>query len=128
MVFATRDSVGLKAAYSHLSFSTQVQALQITHNESLSVDPKLASQKFLAANKPAHCHAQKLGDVLERDSFQCAFHKSGKKGVVRECQVPNKVRPDVTIIGFPCSPYSAQRSNRFSCEGMLGPKKHRFFF
>ena len=86
---------------------------KLLFHEAFSVDVKVASTNFLCANGWGRCHFKRVEDVVEAytkpdSTLYCAKHK-------RQCRVgfaPGTC--DLLIVGFPCSPYSIQRRDRWS--------------
>eukprot|EP00971_Amphidinium_carterae_P013753 270976-Amphidinium_carterae.1 len=70
----------------------------------MAVDPKASAFKFHCQNgpRPLH-HFGKFGDILTSGKAFCKIHNG-------DCKVPKK--PSCFIAGFPCAPFSSQRSNR----------------
>ena len=86
------------------------QALGVEIDDVESIDCKPASEKWLKEMWPAGHHYEKLEFVVE------ALKRSGKamcKWHSTECQVCQPFACDVYIAGFPCAPFSVQRSCRF---------------
>ena len=96
------------------------EVLQLAFKEHFSVDRKVASWKFLKAdlNRKSDHHFLELADVLKAlksDSdagrkLPCKFHPRAGG-----CTMPSSVSKtlDCLIIGFPCAPFSATRSERW---------------
>ena len=81
--------------------------------EKFSVDVKPASAQFLAVNGWGECHFRTVAEVVKAYSdpeatLYCSKHKG-------PCRVgfASSTR-DLLIVGFPCSPYSVQRRERWA--------------
>ena len=76
----------------------------VTYVDILGSDPKPHAQQWLCNNKaPLHL-CNRMEDVWAHpDGFWCVRHK-------KKCTMDSV--GDVFVAGFPCSPFSSQRSNR----------------
>ena len=89
------------------------EALQLAFRETFSCDCKQASVKFLSAekNRKSEHHYLRMEELVEKlktggdGGLQCCHHKS-------TCAIPRE-QLDALIVGFPCAPYSAARSERW---------------
>ena len=90
----------------------------IAFEEIATVDPKTASQRFLASNVASQHHWRTIDGLLSGKDALCLMHQRQKKcgGVkdVHHCLGDSQVTPLLVIVGFPCSPFSLQRSTRGS--------------
>ena len=92
--------------------------MKIAFVEEACIDPKKASQVYVMQNglSPLHFH-KTMKEAAGPDVAHCVLHK-------RACPTP-KPDADVWVCGFPCAPWSAQRSDRHSTPWLLGKKKQK---
>eukprot|EP00971_Amphidinium_carterae_P239198 4748299-Amphidinium_carterae.3 len=83
-------------------YCEEIGAVEFT--EVMAVDPKPSAFKFHCQNgpQPLH-HFGTFAEVLMAGKAFCKIHNDN-------CKVPKK--PSCFIAGFPCAPFSSQRSNR----------------
>ena len=76
----------------------------------MAIDPKRSAQKALMANTSCAHVFGTLSDVLaaKKDETKCYCFRHGQ-----ECDIP-KTCGDIFTAGFPCQPFSSQRSGRYS--------------
>ena len=93
----------------------ETKALGIEVQDHWSVDKKEAAQVFMAENEAAAHNYVTLRDALA--ALECTMQRGEGKAWCTHHQTKCPM-PDLPITlwtcGFPCSPYSSQRSKRFS--------------
>ena len=92
-----------------------LQDLQLQFCEEMSMEPKSFATTFVKQNKPPCHNFETIGAVVDtmlhgqpdkKKVLHCSIH--GKA-----CALPPAV-PDLWVCGFPCAPYSCQRSSHKS--------------
>ncbi|CAE7200086.1 CHT1 [Symbiodinium sp. CCMP2592] len=74
--------------------------------ETASADPKPATMKFMRDVAQLSCHHFASVDNLQKRSGYCHVHE-------KMCTL-EAIRDDLYVAGFPCSPFSRQRADRFT--------------
>eukprot|EP00971_Amphidinium_carterae_P351406 6492097-Amphidinium_carterae.2 len=74
------------------------EAMGVKVRESVTVDPKPLSRRFIKTYTPSENHYDTMAELLALPS-------------------DSHGRADMLVIGSPCAPFSAQRSHRFTSQG-----------
>eukprot|EP00971_Amphidinium_carterae_P300863 5977982-Amphidinium_carterae.6 len=89
----------------------------VQFREAFAIEPKTTGYRFHSNNVPVEHHFDTMSYFLteQQDSY-CKCHKSYScKGLVRNALGHGVI--DLAVIGFPCAPYSTQRSSKDKCSG-----------
>ena len=90
-----------------------LEELGVAYVEEMSMEPKLAAQRFMQNNVGAQHNFETIAavnemmrepDAKEPKKLYCSHHAC-------DCPLPPR-SPDCWICGFPCAPYSLQRSQK----------------
>ena len=109
---STGGHTKLQLTVTHLLFSKKALVPELQFREEMAIDPKPAAQRTLLRSTEAQHVFETLAGAASAkakgEKIFCWKHEDF-------CRVPHD-NPDCFICGFPCAPYSSQRSGRFQQE------------